>query len=244
MALLESARYLLVIVCLVFYVNAGLLLAILYTLIVAIPLELNWSRGMYGGLVARFVIMVFFTIGVYTIHYHHGGLERSGTPVTSWVDALYFSATTWTTLGYGDIAATGTLRLATSLEALTGLFTTAVSTALIWLYCTERLNSNALDKAKPGLELRLDPVMGGFREIESEEVVREREQRTHRLKLVPCKACGRAPVIEKFFDLIGRLAPFPNFVVICECGEHTKYSKSAYLAARRWNRGSSSQAQR
>jgi hypothetical protein len=249
MALLESARYLLAVVCLLLawaahwwpalvYVNAALLLAILYTLIVGIPLQLNWSRGMYGGLLSRFVVMVVFTVGIYAVHYHHGGLLRSGTPASSWVDALYFSVTTWTTLGYGDIVATGVLRLATSLEALTGLLTTAVLTALIWLYCTERLDPHAADRPKPRLTLEQDSVMGGFREIESEEVVHEREQRTRRLKLMPCKSCGGKPVMEKFFDIIGKLAPYPNFVVVCGCGEHSKYSKSAYLAALRWNRAS------
>lgn len=45
--------------------NGGLLLVMLYTLVVGIPLELHRSRGMYGGLLARFVLMVFFTIGIY-----------------------------------------------------------------------------------------------------------------------------------------------------------------------------------
>jgi hypothetical protein len=117
-ALLESARYLIVFLCVLLawaaqwwpgliYVNAGLLFVALYTLIVAIPLELNWSRGMYGGLVFRFVLMVCFSIVIYAVHYHHGGLVRADGPATSWIDSLYFSVTTWTTLGYGDVTATG-----------------------------------------------------------------------------------------------------------------------------------------
>ena len=37
--------------------------------------------------------------------------------------------------------------------------------------------------------------------------------------------------VDKFYDVIGRLVPFPKFVVICGCGERTRYSKNAYVAA-------------
>ena len=54
-------------------------------------------------------------------------------------DAVYFSATTWTTLGYGDISPLGGMRLLTSLQALTGLSTLPIMASVIWLYCERRL---------------------------------------------------------------------------------------------------------
>jgi hypothetical protein len=249
MALLESARYVLTVVCLLIavlanrwpmlvYVNGLLLLVMVYTLVVAIPLELNWSRSMYGGLLRRFFFMVAFTIGTYAIHYHHGGLVAGLETVTSWSDCVYFSATTWSTLGYGDIAPTGILKLATSLEAFTGLLTIAVLTAFIWLYCSERLQPSAADAPTSPLRVESDHVMGGFREVESDEVRRRRAERTKRLRLAPCRTCGTEPEMERFFDLVGRLAPFPNFVVVCgQCGAHSKYCKNGYVAAYLWNLG-------
>jgi hypothetical protein len=247
MALLEATRYFVAVLCVLFVIaarwwpplvffNALLLLLALYTLVVDIPLSLNWSRSMYGGLLMRFVLYVAFTIGIYAAHYYQGGLFRADKPATSWVDALYFSVTTWTTLGYGDIAATGSLRLATSLEALTGLLTAAVISALIWLYCSERLRDDTPDREKPGMKVRHDTVMGGYVEIESPEAEQARLERNRRLRLIACRNCGQRPILERFFDLMGRLAPFPTFVVLCSCGMHTKPAKNAYVAAWRWNR--------
>jgi hypothetical protein len=82
---------------------------------------------------------VFLVPVVYAIHYWKAGLLSADGVDTSFVSALYFSFTTWTTLGYGDFAASSELRLATSIEALTGLLTISVLTAVIWLHCQESL---------------------------------------------------------------------------------------------------------
>ena len=42
-----------------------------------------------------------------------------------WRDFFYFSATTYTSTGYGDLTPTGNLRLLATIEALTGLIMTA-----------------------------------------------------------------------------------------------------------------------
>jgi Ion channel len=247
MALIEAAFYLLVLFSIALavasrwapalvYVNAIVLFAMLYLQIAAIPLNLNWSRNLYGRLLRRMFAFIVFTALVYATHYYFNGLTRSGEPVESFADALYFSFTTWTTLGYGDITASSALRLATSLEALTGMITIAVVTAMIWLYCQERLWRRSADSPQDAFTLRWEPVFGGFREIETDETARQREERRRKLRLNPCSRCRQTPTIEKFYDIIGRLAPLPNFVVICECGEHIRYSKNAYLAAHRWNR--------
>lgn len=217
------------------YANAVILLVMLYLQIANIPLTLNWSRNLYGPLLRRLFGFVFFTALIYAAHYHGAGVIHHGQAVVSFADALYFSFTTWTTLGYGDMTTVPQLRLATSLEAVTGLLTAAVLTSMVWLYCQERLSRQSADE-RPKLSLRLDDALGGFREIESEEVARQREERSRRLRLTPCSRCGNMPEIEKFYDIVGRLAPFANFAVMCGCGEHTKYSKNAYLAAYRWNR--------
>lgn len=213
------------------YANAAVLLVMLYVQIAAIPLNLNWSRNLYGHLLRRLFVFVFFTAGIYAGHYYVAQAVPG-----SYLDSLYFSFTTWTTLGYGDITVVPRLRLATSIEALTGLLTTAVLTSMVWLYCQERMWPKSADQREE-LTLQLDDTLGGFREVESEAVIRQKQDRQRRLRVHPCTSCGNlSPSIEKFFDIVGRLAPLPNFVVMCSCGEHSKYSKSAYLAVHRWNR--------
>jgi hypothetical protein len=50
-----------------------------------------------------------------------GGLMLLGKPEQSWLDYLYFSAVTYTTIGFGDIYPTGGLRLVAGAEGLIGL---------------------------------------------------------------------------------------------------------------------------
>jgi len=219
------------------YVNAGLLLVMLYLLIVSIPLKLNWSREMYAGLLRRQLFFVVYTAFIYAIHFYLGGIAFSDQQPASPLDALYFSFTTWTTLGYGDITVTRHLRLATSLEALTGVLTVAMLTATIWLYCQDRLWPVPTDaKRYNGLQLRLNDVTGVWHEIESEQVSESKKRRAERISLRDCPECGRAPIMEKFFDITGRLAPFAMFSVVCECGAHSKPRRNVYLAEEEWNR--------
>src|ERR1035437_10071569 len=143
------------------YVNAVLLLLMLYLQIVSIPLQLNWSRNMYGGLLRRQFFLVGYTALIYATHFYFGGIIETDGQKASFLDALYFSFTTWTTLGYGDLTVIHQLRLATSLEALTGVFTITVLTALVWLYCQERLRPKSADVDKHGeFRLQLDQALG------------------------------------------------------------------------------------
>jgi hypothetical protein len=246
MALIEAGFYALLLMCgalAIFswiwaplvYVNAIVLFAMLVLQVAAIPLNLNWSRNLYGRLLRRMSIFILFTVLIYAAHYYFGGLTRGGEEVRSFTDALYFSGTTWTTLGYGDITPNSAFRLATSIEALTGMLTISVFTAMVWLYCSDRLWPRSADNPAK-LSLTVDPVLGGFREVETEETKRQQIERRQRIRLDPCKRCSQVPEIEKFYDIVGRLAPLPNFVVRCECGEFIRPSKNAYLAAVRWNR--------
>lgn len=57
----------------------------------------------------------------------------SNISVASFADYLYFSSTVYTTLGFGDIAPRGLIRLFTSIEALTGLSLIAWSTSVAFL---------------------------------------------------------------------------------------------------------------
>ena len=81
---------------------------------------------------------ILFSITVYAYIYFKHGLYLSGAPYNGdFFDSLYFSITTWTTLGYGDLARSPKCRLATSVEALTGYFSMAVFIVLTGLFITD-----------------------------------------------------------------------------------------------------------
>lgn len=61
-----------------------------------------------------------FGVTYYTLLHLQGFGDLTGIEVTLF-DAVYFSATVYTTLGFGDIVPTGTIRFLTGTEALAGL---------------------------------------------------------------------------------------------------------------------------
>lgn len=77
--------------------------------------------GVGGALLAHAVEVWVFAFAYYLMHHARtwGGL--TGSFNGSLMDCVYFSFTTFTTLGFGDIQPTGDLRFLTGIESLTGL---------------------------------------------------------------------------------------------------------------------------
>lgn len=71
-------------------------------------------------LVLHIIEIWIFGAAYYTLLRFGGFGELSGVDVTL-LDAVYFSATVYTTLGFGDIVPTGHIRFLTGTEALIGL---------------------------------------------------------------------------------------------------------------------------
>lgn len=94
----------------------------------------------YRVLLAIMVIMLahvieiwLFAVG-YFIMIHSGDFGTlSGNIDLSLLDCSYFSFTTFTTLGYGDIEPSGYLRFLTGLESLTGLVMITWSASFVFL---------------------------------------------------------------------------------------------------------------
>jgi hypothetical protein len=61
-----------------------------------------------------------------------GGVHGASAPVTLF-DAIYLSATTYSTLGIGDLAPVGAIRLLSGMEALTGLLLITWSASFTYL---------------------------------------------------------------------------------------------------------------
>ncbi|WP_372825565.1 potassium channel family protein [Polaromonas sp.] len=77
--------------------------------------------GVGGALVAHAVEVWLFAFAYYFMHRAPGWGRLTGNFDGSLLDCVYFSFTTFTTLGFGDIQPLGDLRFLTGIESLTGL---------------------------------------------------------------------------------------------------------------------------
>ena len=77
--------------------------------------------GVLGILATHTLQVWIFGLAFYVMHHAEGWGELAGNFSGSLLDCVYFSFTTFTTLGYGDIEAMGILRFLTGIEALNGL---------------------------------------------------------------------------------------------------------------------------
>jgi hypothetical protein len=77
--------------------------------------------GVYMALIAHTVEIWFFALAYYLINEQMDWGHLSGNFDGSLLDCVYFSFTTFTTLGFGDIEPFGDLRFLVGLESLTGL---------------------------------------------------------------------------------------------------------------------------
>ncbi len=77
--------------------------------------------GIFIALVAHSVEIWLFGLGYYFEHHSQTLGKLQGNFDGSLLDAAYFSFTTFTTLGFGDIEPTSVMRYTVGMEALTGL---------------------------------------------------------------------------------------------------------------------------
>ena len=77
--------------------------------------------GVFAALCAHAVEVWIFAVSYFLMHHADGWGYLSGNLEGSLLDCVYFSFTTYTTLGTGDIQPIGDLRYLTGLESLTGL---------------------------------------------------------------------------------------------------------------------------
>jgi len=77
--------------------------------------------GVFAALIAHAVEIWIFAIAFYFMNHSEGWGQLTGNFNGEIWDCAYFSFTTFTTLGFGDIEPTGKLRYLTGIESLTGL---------------------------------------------------------------------------------------------------------------------------
>ncbi|KAA1190398.1 two pore domain potassium channel family protein [Pseudohalioglobus sediminis] len=92
--------------------------------------------GIFAALTAHAVEVWIFGFLYYWMHHQPGWGYFEGNFSGSVWDCIYFSFTTFTTLGFGDIEPIGNLRYLTGLEALTGLVLITWSASFLYLEMT------------------------------------------------------------------------------------------------------------
>lgn len=249
MALMDGTYYLLAVLSLALslfsrfntqlaYVAAALLVVMFVILVWSIPLKLNWSSNLYGHLLLRFLGFLAFMLIVYAICYYNAGFERVDGTRPNFLEAIYFSVSSFTTVEYGQYVPFRASQFLVSLESLMApLAFVPFFTSFGWLYCQNRLRPQSQeDMATPkGLALSYDSVVGGWRELPNERTKAEAEELKRRVTGIPCSRCGSTePKIDKFYDIIGRTSPLALYVIHCSCGQIAKPSTTAFLAAWRW----------
>jgi len=89
--------------------------------------------GVFGALCAHVLEIWSFGLGYYFLIETPGHGELTGVGAERLMDCIYFSFTTYTSLGYGDLIPTGHLRYLSGLEALTGLVLIAWTASFMYL---------------------------------------------------------------------------------------------------------------
>jgi hypothetical protein len=92
--------------------------------------------GVFGALTAHAVEIWIFALSFYWMHGAKGWGHFEGNFEGNLLDCAYFSFTTYTTLGFGDIAPHGALRYLAGLESLTGLLLITWTASFLYLEMT------------------------------------------------------------------------------------------------------------
>lgn len=102
-----------------------------------------------GVLLAHLVEICIFAAGYFLMHEHLGLGSVAGAFSGSALDYFYFSATTYTTLGVGDLFPTGAIRLLAAVEALNGFVLIGWSASFTYL-SMQKSWDQAQSQLKPG----------------------------------------------------------------------------------------------
>ena len=102
--------------------------------------------GVFASLVAHAVEIWVFALAYYLMNGSQGWGSLRGNFDGSLMDSGYFSFTSFTTLGFGDIEPIGHLRYLTGIEALTGLVLITWTASFLYFEMQRHWNT---DKAVP-----------------------------------------------------------------------------------------------
>ena len=84
------------------------------------PRRMRVLFGIIGVLLMHAIEIMFFALGYAGVHAVHDAGAIHGMPHPEFLDLMYFSAITYTTVGYGDLVPVGPLRFIAAVESLAG----------------------------------------------------------------------------------------------------------------------------
>jgi len=97
--------------------------------------------GVFAALTAHAAEVWVFAVSYYLMHHADAWGYLQGNFEGSLLDCVYFSFTSYTTLGTGDIVPLGDLRFLSGLESLTGLVLITWSASFLYLEMTRYWDS-------------------------------------------------------------------------------------------------------
>ncbi|MEZ5703555.1 MAG: potassium channel family protein [Burkholderiaceae bacterium] len=86
-----------------------------------------------GAFLAHAIEMLMYGATLYALVTWLAAGSLAGSAGASWLSCLYFSAETYTSLGFGDLTPVGPVRLLAGTEALNGLLLVAWSASFTYL---------------------------------------------------------------------------------------------------------------
>jgi Ion channel len=89
--------------------------------------------GVFAALTAHAIEVWIFALSFFLMHHAENWGQLQGNLEGTFFDYVYFSFTTYTTLGTGDIQPIGDLRYLTGLESLTGLVLITWTASFLYL---------------------------------------------------------------------------------------------------------------
>jgi hypothetical protein len=121
---------LLVIACILIHYECLRLMSV-FVPTLPIPIRLKVLMIVLGCFLAHTIEVWFYALAFFII-YKAGIGALSGHVEEHFADFLYFSATSYSTMGIGDVYPTGALRLISGIEGINGLFLIAWSTSFTY----------------------------------------------------------------------------------------------------------------
>jgi hypothetical protein len=103
----------------------------------------------FDGLAAHILEIFLFALAYYMMQYHFELGHLDGAFDGTFFDCFYFSFTTYTSVGFGDIAPIGFIRFTVAIEALIGLMMITWTASLLYLAMQRQWSEDILKfKAK------------------------------------------------------------------------------------------------
>lgn len=88
---------------------------------IAVPARMRVLLALFGAILAHLVEVVIFAVSYVVLLQVEGyGILTGNTTDSTWLDCLYFSFLTYTTVGIGDIEPLGSIRFLAAMESLAG----------------------------------------------------------------------------------------------------------------------------